>query len=222
MPKVLIVSGGWDGHKPHEVAQVLNQRLTADGHEVTLADHQDAFLESANYDVVMPNWTMGEISGEQVTALCKAVEGGIGVAGLHGGMGDAFRVNSEYQFLTGGQFVSHPGNDGRKYTVNFCPGYALTAGLEDFEIASEKYYMHVDPAMKVLATTAFEDYSDTIMPIAWTKGWGAGRVFYCSLGHAPDIVEHPTMLELMSRGVAWAADRSSTLQGASFKEVYGA
>jgi type 1 glutamine amidotransferase len=43
------------------------------------------------------------------------------------------------------------------------------------------------------------------MPIAWTKRWGKGNVFYCSLGHQPAIVEQPPVLQLIRQGMVWAA-----------------
>jgi len=221
MAKVLIVSGGWDGHQPFEVARIFTEKLESLGCSVENSDNLDAFKRSADFDVVVPNWTMGSIAQDQVQPLLDAVENGIGVAGIHGGMGDAFRESARYQFMTGGQFVEHPGGDGRKYDVNIVKGYSLTDGMEDFEVATEKYYMHVDPWMKVLATTAFEDYDGAVMPVAWTKKWFAGRVFYCSLGHAPDIVAIPHVLDFVARGILWAADKNSEVQGASFGEVYG-
>jgi type 1 glutamine amidotransferase len=188
---------------------------------VERATELDALRRSAEFDVVIPNWTMGTIELGQLTALIDAVASGIGLAGLHGGMGDAFRSCTEYQFVVGGQFVAHPGPGDRRYSVDFVPGFELTAGLSGFEIATEKYYLHVDPAIRVLATTAFEDFGDAIMPVAWTKTWGDGRVFYWSLGHDPEVVAHPVGLEFLIRGIEWAATRGSVMQGASFGEVYG-
>ncbi|MBL8068934.1 MAG: ThuA domain-containing protein [Armatimonadetes bacterium] len=221
MAKALIVSGGWDGHKPFEVAEVLTGSLEGQGVQVENSRDLDDLKRSAEFDLVVPNWTMGSIDPGQVQPLVEAVAGGIGLAGIHGGMGDAFRSSTEYQFVVGGQFVAHPGPGDRRYSVRFRPGHALTQGLEDFEVATEKYYLHVDPAMRVLATTEFEDFDGTVMPVAWTKAWGEGRVFYCSLGHDPEIVSHPLTLEFVTRGMLWAADRASTLQGDRFGEVYG-
>ena len=56
----------------------------------------------------------------------------------------------------------------------------------------------------------FRSYHDTnkqvAMPVAWTKYWGKGRVFYTSLGHHDDIFEkYPTSQILMERGMLWAA-----------------
>lgn len=221
MAKALIVSGGWDGHKPYEVAEILTQALVNRGMDVENSRDLGDFKRAADFDLVIPNWTMGEIEAGQVNALLSAVSAGVGLGGIHGGMGDAFRSNTEYQFAVGGQFVAHPGPGDRRYAVHLLPGFPLTHGLSDYEVATEKYYLHVDPAIRVLATTTFEDFENAVMPVAWTKAWGQGRVFYCSLGHDPEVVSHPTTLELVTRGLLWAADRTSTPQGAPFAEVYG-
>lgn len=221
MAKALIVSGGWDGHKPFEVADILTEKLNSLGVSVKNSRDLDDFKRSSEFDVVIPNWTMGEVQHDQIEPLLQAVEAGIGVAGIHGGMGDAFRSNTRYQFMCGGQFVEHPGGGERHFTVDFAQDYPLTEGFSELEAVTESYYMHLDPAIKVLATTTFEDFGDTIMPVAWTKGWGTGRVFYCSLGHSPEVVKIPTVLEFVARGIIWAADRKSALQGKTFGAVYG-
>ncbi len=222
MAHALIVSGGWDGHKPFEVAEILTEKLVSLGVTVENSRDLNDFKRSADFDVVIPNWTMGETEHDQAEALIQAVESGAGIAGIHGGMGDAFRSNTRYQFMCGGQFVEHPGGGERHFQVRFEPGYPLTAGFELLEAVTESYYMHVDPAIKVLATTTFEDFDNAIMPVAWTKSWGKGRVFYCSLGHSPEVVSIPSVLEFVGRGVLWAADKNSQLQGRSFGKIYGA
>jgi hypothetical protein len=134
-------------------------------------------------------------------------------------MCDAFRNETEYQFMTGGQWVAHPGNDGRRYTVNIVDHNAITAGIADFEVSSEKYYMHVDPAIRVSAVTKFEDYNDTVMPVIWTKTYGAGRVFYNSLGHQANIIAIPDVLKIMARGMRWAAGEGPLEMGAPFAQA---
>jgi type 1 glutamine amidotransferase len=128
---------------------------------------------------------MSAIKQEQLAPLLSAVRSGVGLAGCHGGMCDAFRNETEYQFMTGGQWVAHPGNDGRHYTVNISEQNPITDGLRDFDVRTEKYYMHVDPAIRVLATTTFEDYADTLMPVTWTKTYGAGACFIARSGITP-------------------------------------
>jgi type 1 glutamine amidotransferase len=77
-------------------------------------------------------------------------------------------------------------------------------------VHSERYYMHVDPSNHVLATTVFEPVSapwvaGTVMPVAWTRRHGSGRVFYSSIGHAPADLDIPEAGELLRRGMLWAA-----------------
>ena len=88
----------------------------------------------------------------------------------------------------------------------------ITEGIADFNVKSEQYYMHVDPAVKVLATTRFPvadgphvGNGPVDMPVVWTKIFGKGRVFYNSLGHQANIVTMPPVLELMRRGFLWAS-----------------
>jgi type 1 glutamine amidotransferase len=214
--KALIVWGGWDGHEPRQVAEVFRRVLSEDGFSVEVSDTLDAFRDEAkllDLNLIVPVWTMGQISGEQANPVFKAVRAGVGLAGCHGGMCDSFRENTEWQFMTGGQWVAHPGNDGVKYTVRISPTRSpITEGLSDFDVASEQYYMHVDPAVRVLAHTQFPvadgphaGNGQVEMPVVWTKVYGSGRVFYNSLGHHADIVAAEPCLTIMRRGFKWAA-----------------
>ena len=158
---------------------------------------------------------MSKIEKEECTNLSAAVREGVGLAGFHGGMCDAFRDSVEYQFMTGGQWVAHPGNDGVQYTVKIVDrSHEITRDLPDFQISSEQYYMHVDPAVKVLATTRFPtpgvegphiDNGAVDMPQVWTKLYGKGRVFYNALGHQANIFDVREAREMMRRGFLWAA-----------------
>ncbi|MGI6199207.1 MAG: ThuA domain-containing protein [Christensenellales bacterium] len=218
MKKVLIFQGGWDGHEPQLVSARFARLLREQGYEVDVEDNQER-LGDLDYlmslDLIVACWTMGEIKREYTANICKAVGAGVGLAGCHGGMCDAFRQDTEWQFMTGGQWVSHPGGDGIHYMVNIqSKSNPITQGLEDFEVVSEHYYLHVDPAIEVLATTRFPivtyyhiSNKPVDMPVAWTKMWGNGRVFYCSLGHHDDVFDKsPNAQTLMLRGMLWAAE----------------
>ncbi len=218
MKKALIFRGGWDGHEPLLVSERFAGLLRDEGFEVTIRDDQD-LLGDLDYlkslDLIIPCWTGGEIPGEYTRNVAKAVAAGVGLAGCHGGMCDAFRKDTEWQFLTGGQWVSHPGGDGVEYTVNVRRSSSpLVEGIEDFLVWSEQYYLHVDPAIEVLATTRFPVVSyyhiankPIDMPVVWTKYWGNGRVFYSSLGHHDDVFDKsPSAQIIMKRGMLWAAE----------------
>lgn len=214
--KALIVYGGWQGHDPKETSHLFAGLLRAAGLEVTLSESLDSFLDAdlmASVDLVIPVYTMSSISREQETALLDAVrEGRINVGGWHGGMADAFRNNTEYQFMVGGQWVAHPGNI-IDYRVNITDRrHPITAGLDDFDMRSEQYYMHIDPSNQVLATTTFNgDHAfwvdGTVMPVVWTRAYGKGKVFYSSLGHVIGDFDVPEAREIVRRGLLWTLDR---------------
>jgi type 1 glutamine amidotransferase len=208
MTKALIVWGGWSGHEPEGMSKLLSESLKQHGVDVTLSDTLDSFrdLTLTDFDLIVPIWTMGKIEKEQLSPVLEAVrEHGVGIGGVHGGMADSFRNETEWQMMCGGQWVAHPGNDGVEYMVemNAAEPDPITAGVPTLHIKSEQYYMHVDPAIRVLATTTFPD--GTVMPVVWTKYYGKGRVFYCSLGHHVDVVEPPEILAMVTRGLLWAA-----------------
>ncbi|QAY66806.1 ThuA domain-containing protein [Paenibacillus protaetiae] len=217
MKKALIVQGGWDGHEPKEVSELFRQTLVKEGFEVEVSDTLDSFADVEKLkqlDLIVPVWTMGRIEGQYVNNISEAVQSGVGLAGCHGGMCDSFRENVDWQFMTGGQWVAHPGNDGVEYVVNIKHSSStLTEDIEDFTVKSEQYYLHVDPAIEVLATTRFpvvdgphSTNKAVDMPVVWTKRWGQGRVYYNSLGHHADIIEIPSVTELMRRGFLWCAE----------------
>lgn len=213
MKKALIVYGGWDGHEPDKTAAIAEQDLKSAGFSVELSATLDVLLDDAKmktYDLIMPNWTMGTITEQQEKGLLDAVAAGAGLGGFHGGMGDSFRNNTTYQFAVGGQWVAHPDNI-TDYTVNIIKkADPIVAGLEDFAVHSEQYYMHVDPSNEVLATTVFHPKSapwveGTVMPVVWKRRYGQGKVFYSSIGHTAKEFEIPEVREITKRGLIWAA-----------------
>lgn len=233
MSKALIVWGGWDGHEPEQVAAIFERILKEEQFEVEVSDTLEAYADAEKLlglDLIVPLWTMGQIEQELVNNVSAAVQSGVGLAGLHGGMCDAFRNNVDWQFMTGGQWVAHPGNDGVEYTVNMKRGSSpLLDHIEDFQVKSEQYYLHVDPAVEVLATTRFPIVNGphaangpVDMPVVWTKRWGAGRVFYNSLGHHADIVEMKQVTEMMRSGFKWTAAGKALTQSSKDEvaEVY--
>ncbi len=209
----LIVYGGWEGHQPQVVADFIAGCLHEKGYTVELAVTLDAYLDTAKLhtlSLIVPTWTMGTLTNEQERGLLDAVAAGVGVAGWHGTMGDSFRTSTEYQFMVGGQWVAHPGNI-IDYTVNITDhADPITAGIADFKMHSEQYYMHVDPSNRVLATTTFSGdhapwIAGTVMPVVWKRLWGKGRVFYSSLGHIRTDFDVPEVREIMLRGMVWAS-----------------
>lgn len=212
MRKALIVWGGWKGHDPEECAHIIRDMLTEDGFSVALANTTAAFADPSIRDLslIVPIYTMSKIEKDEAANLVSAVEGGVGLAGHHGGMGDAFRECVEYQFMVGGQWVAHPGNI-IDYRVDVAkPDDPVMQGIDSFPYRSEQYYMHVDPSNEVLATTTFSgDHAwwidGVVMPVVWKRRHGKGRVFYSSLGHQASEFNVPPMRTILRRGMNWAA-----------------
>ena len=208
-----MVWGGWEGHEPKQCVDVFEPYLREQGYDVEVSDTLEVYTDERKMkalDLIVPVWTQGEITREQETGLLEAVKGGVGIAGWHGGMGDSFRNNMNYQFMVGGQWVAHPGGI-IDYDVEIIDRHdPITAGLPDFHMKSEQYLMHVDPSNQVLAVTTFGgEYcpwiEGTIMPVVWKRMWGAGKVFYSSLGHVAKDFEVPEVRKIVERGMLWAS-----------------
>jgi type 1 glutamine amidotransferase len=212
MKEALIVWGGWEGHEPDRCADVVAGLLTAEGFGVQVEGSTLAFADPnlGRFDLIVPILTQTTIARENLNNLIATVARGTGLAGFHGGMGDSFRAEPGYQFMVGGQWVAHPGNI-ISYRVTISKrDDEITRGIDDFDYRSEQYYLHVDPGNEVLATTTFGgEYcpwiEGVVMPVAWKRRYGLGKIFYCSLGHVASEFAVLPMRTLTLRGMRWAA-----------------
>jgi len=225
---VLMVWGGWDGHEPRQCVDIFAPWIEKQGAKVTISDTLDIYLNQDlmnSADLIIQVWTSGTITGDQQRALLNSVKNGVGIAGWHGGLGDSFRNNTEYQFMVGGQWVAHPGGI-VDYEVNIVDHKdPVTTGIQDFKMNSEQYYMHVDPNVKVLATTTFSEkhapwIKGCIVPVIWKKMYGKGRVFYSSLGHQAKDFNVPEALETTKRGIIWASESKYSPEEKWIQPVY--
>lgn len=218
MTRVLYLYGGWPGHNPYGIATEWALPIFDElGYEVT--ETNDIFSLDADltgYDLIALNWNNALLSegltANQEDRLLEAVENGTGVAAWHGA-GAAFRTSLKYHWLLGGSFLEHPAGEAVKYPYGVTivdRDHEITAGVSDFQVASEQYYMSVDPNNHVLAETRFTgdhlDWIDgNVIPQAWTRPWGKGRVFYSAVGHDLEDLQHPDVTRLCRQGFAWAA-----------------
>ena len=204
MKKALIFYGGWEGHEPKLVSARFAAILEKNGFSVDVKEGVECLADREAllaYDLLVPCVTGSELPRDYEKNVSFALSRGVGMA-------------VEWQFITGGQWVSHPGGADVTYRVNVRRNSSpITEGIEDFEVTSEQYYLHVDPSIEVLATTRFPvaNYYHAAnkpvdVPAVWTKYWGLGRVFYCSLGHHDDVFDKaPAAQIMMERGMLWAA-----------------
>jgi type 1 glutamine amidotransferase len=217
MTKVLFLSGGFPGHRPYEVAAWADGVMDELGFDVDDI-HDPALLDQdlAGYDLIVIGWTQSttteDLSDAVEQRLHEAVLAGTGLAGWHG-MAAAFRSSLQFSLIAGASFLDHPGGEGVPvpYTIEIADrDHPVTAGVDDFEIAAEQYYMHVDPGVHVLARTRFgaEHWpwaEGAVMPAAYVRTWGRGRVFYSTPGHDPAELRIPAAERLLRQGLVWAA-----------------
>ncbi|PWH10996.1 hypothetical protein DEJ39_01515 [Bacteroidetes bacterium SCGC AAA795-G10] len=209
---ILVVYGGWEGHKPKLFAEKIASWLKEKKANVYVSDTTAIYTDTKllkKLDLIIQHVTMSEISENQINNLTKTIKNGTGLAGCHGGLGDSFRDNVDFQYMVGGQFVKHPGNK-INYTVNInSKKDPITKDIDDFNMTSEQYYMHVDPALEILATTKFSGKHDAwikgvVVPVVWKKYYGKGRVFYNSIGHSIENFDIPEVWKITTRGLVWA------------------
>lgn len=232
--RALVVRGGWPGHHPVEATDLFLPFLSTAGFEVTIEATPAVYADSelmASIDVVVQCVTMGEITDAACSGLREAVAAGAGLVGWHGGIADSYRGSADYLQLVGGQFAAHPGYvrpDGEDtafvpHSIDFTAlQHPITAGLTDFDLETEQYWVLADDYNDVLATTTQAVHEGdpwsrpVVSPAVWTRCWGAGRIVVATPGHDLDVLSHPTVRTIVERGMLWAARPPRTAQaGAS-------
>ncbi|CAL9366065.1 ThuA domain-containing protein [Streptomyces sp. enrichment culture] len=230
--RALVVRGGWEGHEPVKATELFLPFLRDNGYAVRVEESTDVYADTAEMDrtdLVVQCVTMSQITPEELTGLSSAVVAGTGFTGWHGGIADSFRASAEYLHLVGGQFATHPGREPcerrGEAADNFLPHtiavteagrtHPVTAGIEDFALHTEQYWVLHDDLVDVLATTthpvrSWEPWHRPVTsPAVWTRHWGAGRIVVTTPGHSLDVLEHPQVRTIIERGMLWATRTAS-------------
>jgi type 1 glutamine amidotransferase len=224
----LVVRGGWEGHQPVEATSSFVPFLEREGFGVRVEESPEVYADPAvmqGVDLIVQSVTMAQISPEALTGLRDAVAGGAGLAGWHGGIADSFRNESDYLQLVGGQFATHPaaapeariGDESDNFlahTIEITPAgreHPITAGLDDFELTTEQYWVLHDDLIDVLATTTHPVrpwhpwHRPVVSPAVWTRHWGEGRVFVATPGHDVGVLQNENVRTIIERGMLWAS-----------------
>ncbi|MFY1616092.1 ThuA domain-containing protein [Micromonospora sp. WMMD736] len=231
-PRALVVRGGWEGHQPVKATELFIPFLERNGYTVRVEESTEIYADAdelAGTDLIVQCMTMSEITSAQVAGLAAAVVAGTGFTGWHGGIVDAFRASAEYLHLVGGQFATHPGKEPCERhggeEDNFLPHtvrvtdlgreHPITAGIDDFDLVTEQYWVLHDDLVDVLAVTTHPTrewhpwHRPVTSPAIWTRRWGAGRVVVTTPGHSLDVLEHPAVRTVIERGMVWATRTAS-------------
>ncbi|MCX7520829.1 ThuA domain-containing protein [Microbacterium sp. STN6] len=227
--RALVVRGGWDGHQPVETTESVIPFLEANGFEVRVEESSGIYADAdymAGVDLIVQTNTMNTIADNELAGLIAAVKNGTGMGGWHGGIADSYRNSADYLQMIGGQFAHHAAKAPKSelaggqednyltYTINIVPERAehpIVAGLSDFTLTTEQYWVLSDDYNDVLATTtvearAFDPWHRPVTtPAVWTREWGAGRIFVCTAGHRLEVLDDPNVRMIVERGLLWAA-----------------
>jgi hypothetical protein len=230
--QALVVRGGWFGHQPVEATEEFIPFLEQNGFTVRIEESPKVYADAEymrTVDLVVQTMTMSTIEMEEFLGLRAAIEAGTGFGGWHGGIADSFRASADYLQLVGGQFATHPGREpGERRgdeTDNFLPyrveitalgrEHPITAGLEDFELRTEQYWVLHDDLIDVLATTTHPAqpwqpwHRPIVSPVVWTRHWGAGRIVVSTPGHSLDVLADANVRTVIERGMLWASRTAS-------------
>ncbi len=225
----LVVRGGWEGHAPVQATDSFLPFLEANGYAVRVEDSPAVYADAdamSTVDLIVQCMTMSSIERAELIGLQQAVAAGTGMAGWHGGIADSYRNSSDYLHLIGGQFACHPGKDPATltgdgpennyvpYTINIVPEAAdhpIVAGIKDFDLVTEQYWVLTDDYIDVLATTTQQVrpwdpwHREVVSPAIWTRLWGKGRIFVATPGHSLDVLADETVRTIIERGLLWAS-----------------
>ena len=210
----------------HEVIPVSQEILRRIGEisprfEVT-ASEDVAVFSAQNlraYDAVM-FFTTGELpmSDAQKQALVNFVRDGGGFLGVHSAT-DTFYQWPEYGKLIGGYFDQHPWHQGVRIDVadRSDPLVAFLGAsiaisdeiyqIRDFDSAGSHVLLRLDPSSVDLTRDNVHRHPYG-WPLAWTRAYGSGRVFYTALGHEEAVWRDARYQTLLRNAVLWAAGRS--------------
>jgi type 1 glutamine amidotransferase len=225
----LIVRGGWDGHQPVETTDSVVPFLQEQGYGIRIEESTAVYADRdymAGVDLIVQTNTMNTIDKDELAGLIEAVTNGTGMGGWHGGIADSYRNSADYLQMIGGQFAHHAAKAPKDqlageqadnyltYTVNIVPEKAdhpIVAGISDFELTTEQYWVLSDSYNDVLATTTvaarpFDPWHRPITtPTVWTREWGKGRIFVCTAGHRLEVLDDPNVRTIVERGLMWAS-----------------
>ncbi|MGO8836476.1 MAG: ThuA domain-containing protein [Limisphaerales bacterium] len=146
-----------------------------------------------NYDGVVFASTTGDLPIPDPQGLLDWIRAGHAFIGIHAAS-DTFHHWPGYIDMLGGEFKNHGPQVGVE-CLNEDPQHPANAALgKSWLITQEEIYQfqNYDPAKVhdlLILDKHPENNTPGHFPVTWCKTYGAGRVFYTSLGHREDIID---------------------------------
>lgn len=205
----------------NEAMKILGRKTGA--WEVTVVTDEYKYFAPAElkqFDaVILNNTTHLQLSPEQKAALLDFVKSGKGLAGIHSAS-DNFADWPEGSEMIGGLFDGHPWGANGTWALKLDePAHAIVKAFDgkNFKIKDEIYQFkgaYSREKCRVLISVDLSDEATRSRPnqkredkdnaVCWLRPYGAGRVFYCSLGHNAEVFTHPSVLGTYLAGIQYA------------------
>jgi type 1 glutamine amidotransferase len=209
----------------HDVIPLSRAILTQLGSDVgtfeIIATEETSEFSAENlrrYAAVM-FFTSGELpmSDAQKAALLSFVRSGRGFLGIHSAT-DTFYSWPDYLDLVGGYFNGHPWHQAVTIEV-VDPSDPLVAfignslqvddeiyQISDFDYRGSRVLLRLDPRSVDLGRPGVHRrfYG---WPLAWTRSYGEGRVFYTALGHEPSVWQDARFQRTLANAILWSIRR---------------
>ena len=146
-----------------------------------------------NYDGVVFASTTGDLPVPDPQGLLDWIKAGHAFIGIHAAS-DTFHRWPGYIDMLGGEFKHHGPQVGVE-CLNEDPQHPANAALgKSWMISQEEIYQFQNyDAAKLHDLLILDKHPENNapghFPVSWCKTYGAGRVFYTSLGHREDIID---------------------------------
>ncbi|MDR3459911.1 MAG: ThuA domain-containing protein [Verrucomicrobiae bacterium] len=160
-----------------------------------------------NYDGVVFASTTGDLPLPDKQGFLDWIKAGHAFIGIHAAS-DTFHGYPDFIAMLGGEF-DHHGPQTEVVCLNQDKAHPATAALpEAWTISQEEIYQFKNyDAAKVhdlLIMDKHPEHKEQTghFPVSWCKAYGAGKVFYTSLGHREDVIDADPELKDRRNSVA--------------------
>lgn len=201
---ILYMAGGsWHDHLG--VAAILRKFLEV-RHEyyITYSEDFSIFTRPLDqYDVIIMNGMPAKMEDDAFAGFTKAVKEGMPVLGLHSATAALKKDDlhkASYTDLIGADFGKHPPIHTFPVTI-VNPNHPIVKNIGDFEIYDEMYFYKEQADKSTVLIEA--EHKGIKTPIAWTRTYGKGNVFYTSLGHSVGAATNKYFQQLVLNALIW-------------------
>jgi type 1 glutamine amidotransferase len=201
-------------HLSEQIIKGLGEKSGA--FQVTITQDVGAFTRDnlKNYSAVMFN-TTGELpfTDEEKSALVDFLKSGHGFVGVHSAT-DTWYEWGVYNQIIGGYFNGHPWHQLVTVKVVDANSMLVSSLGKSFQINDEIYQIadiqaDTSHVLLTLDPTSVDLNARGVQrryygyPIAWTRSFGKGRVYYNSLGHEEAVWNDPRYQEMLLKAIQW-------------------